>query len=55
LRSFEEVSGKDEKTHMHVVRKREGPDFFLGTQQATFWAAARRLAESRAFDPANGE
>ena len=28
LRSFEGVSGKDEKTHVHVVGKREVPEFF---------------------------
>jgi hypothetical protein len=32
LRSFEEISTRDEKTHLHVVEKREVPDFFLGTQ-----------------------
>jgi hypothetical protein len=28
LCSFEGVSGKDEKTHVHVVEQREVPDFF---------------------------
>jgi hypothetical protein len=28
LRAFETVSAKDEKTHLHVVEKREVPDFF---------------------------
>jgi hypothetical protein len=32
LRSLEEISTRDEKTHLHVVEKREMPDFFLGTQ-----------------------
>jgi hypothetical protein len=32
LRSFEEISTRDEKTHLHVVESREVPDFFLRTQ-----------------------
>ena len=32
LRLFEGISTRDEKTHLHVVAKREVPDFFLGTQ-----------------------
>jgi hypothetical protein len=31
LRSFEDVSGKDEKTHVHVVGRSEVPDFFSST------------------------
>ena len=31
LRSFEDVSGKDEKTHVHVVARSEVPDFFADT------------------------
>ena len=30
-RAFEGVSGKDEKTHVHVVGRSEVPDFFSGT------------------------
>lgn len=30
LHAFEAVSGKDERTHVHVVERREVPDFFLG-------------------------
>ena len=32
LRLFEGISTRDEKTHLHVVAKREVPDFFRGTQ-----------------------
>jgi hypothetical protein len=32
LRSFEGISARDEKTHLHMVEKREVPDFFLRTQ-----------------------
>jgi hypothetical protein len=32
LRLFEGISTRDEKTHLHVVAKREVPDFFLRTQ-----------------------
>jgi hypothetical protein len=31
LRSFEDVPGKDEKTHVHVVARSEVPDFFSDT------------------------
>ncbi len=30
LHALEEVSGKDERTHVHVVERGEVPDFFLG-------------------------
>jgi hypothetical protein len=35
LRSFEGISTRDEKTHLHVVEKRQVPDFFLGTQPSS--------------------
>jgi hypothetical protein len=31
LRSFEQVPGRDEKTHVQVVGRSEVPDFFSGT------------------------
>jgi len=34
LRSLEEISTRDEKTHLHVVEKHEVPDFFLETNPA---------------------
>lgn len=34
LRSFAQVPGRDEKTHLHVVDKIEVPDFFAGSQPA---------------------
>jgi hypothetical protein len=35
LRSFEEISARDAKTHLHVVEKREVPDFFLGIRPSS--------------------
>jgi hypothetical protein len=31
LRDFEEISGRDEKTHLHVVERSQVPEFFPGT------------------------